>query len=190
MQGVGKRKKIQCMHFCLAEAMRLVEREHILMSSSMATHVDAKGSRLTARFSATIMHKELPTRAGLLGHVDFVKQRDTDATTNLAKAMQKIVENFCTFGLGAPHTRKPRTTFDQNLYNHIWKINEVLDADSERTVQLAAMDVTNALGDADQVLFGNNKSINRDPTHAARRRGICLINCQIIRFGMLKVNYK
>ena len=45
--GEGAKEKRARMHFCLAEAMRCIDREHLRRSTSLATHVDGKGARLT-----------------------------------------------------------------------------------------------------------------------------------------------
>ena len=99
--GEGAKEKRARMHFCLAEAMRCIDREHLRRSTSLATHVDGKGARLTLRFSVASGFRG---RKGLLGHVDYHVEsiRDPSPEATFSNAVIRIVQNFCTFCAGAP----------------------------------------------------------------------------------------
>ena len=99
---VGSPWKQRRMVWCIAEAMRNMERSHILRSKVMVLHQDGRKHRHTVRFSA--IDGELRMRRGLLGHVDFVVDGRTEEPGAVAikKGAVEVIANFCTRGHGAP----------------------------------------------------------------------------------------
>ena len=159
------------MEFCLAEAMRAVDREHIRQSSSLVFHCDNRKSRLTVLFSAG-RESDLVVRRGFLGHVDAtaIKNRELDASMSYAIAIQQIMREFCTAGCGAPFVAGGHPdAFDAGLFEHMQRIHEVFDADGEQCIQNAGEMLTGVLdGDPAALLF-KTKMVTKDVTHAARR---------------------
>ena len=51
---LGDRRKRAQGIFCVAEAMRIIDRQFFKRSSGMASHTDARKKRLTMRFAATV----------------------------------------------------------------------------------------------------------------------------------------
>ena len=165
LTGIGGRKKMQKMEGLLAEAMRIIERRHIRESSCIALHTDGRACRLTVRFAAGIA-RTFDVRRGCFGHTDYVGLKKTcqDTSLNLAAATLQVLKNFCTF---LPKT--PKEKILPELYKHIRKSVELLDADAEKTVQLASEELSNALKIAAEPHFPNATFVCKDFTHGARR---------------------
>ena len=100
-QKLTNRRKIRCMEWCLAEAIRVQHRDFVSTASTMSMRSDARQGRLLARFSA-ICPKTFAIRQGILG-----LERDY-GTGNEARrrAMQVVYERFATWGACMPHTGK------------------------------------------------------------------------------------
>ena len=100
---VIQRWKKQRIEFVLAEAVRMIQREHIKKSVALCTHTDGKGKRLTMRFSST--NTSLRTMKGLVGHVLHAGQHN-DATHAYVASLDRLFRRFCTIGYGAPRGAK------------------------------------------------------------------------------------
>ena len=172
ISGIGHRKKITQMQFCLAEGLRSLDREHIRKSDSIVFHADGRKHRFTGKFSAGRLDT-LSVRRGVLGHSDFVKVKadQPDAASAYAEALQQTMTNFCTTGHGAPYLAKgdPQPIFDRSLFERIRNTHEVFDADGDPTTQAAGEMVTDAFHDNPNSLLPRTKLLLKDATHAARR---------------------
>ena len=167
--GVGQRDKFKRGQCCLAESVRIGDREFIRLFETLNLHTDARKHRLTINFSAGKPRLEI--RRGTLGHVDFVVLKGTeyDASTVYADAIKQIMLNFCTCMRGAPGVNVEELQVDMQLFEHMRSIVEVFDADADPTIQAASEIVTNALCDDDTALFSKGVGHLQDVTHAARR---------------------
>ena len=161
-------EKRQKMEFCVAEAMRMWDREFLSSARSMASHSDGKGKKFTMRFSAA--DAQLNAERGLLGHVEHVGEH-ADSVESYVQSTLQVLKNFCTFGHGAPHTNIVGQ-FDPELFQHIKAIHEVWDTDKARVMVLVGLEMSNhggIRGDSGGAIFENNKVNNFDVTHSVRR---------------------
>ena len=62
----GRRQKLGKLQFCVAEAMRAMDREHIRKSDSLVFHCDGRNHRFTIKFSSGI-ESSLKVRRGFFG---------------------------------------------------------------------------------------------------------------------------
>ena len=93
-----KRDQIQ---FCIAEAMRMQDREHVSESVTLVTHVDGKGKLLSMRASATSLN--LVTKRIFMGHVQHTSKADT--VEAYVESINKLLRNFCVTFHNAPARR-------------------------------------------------------------------------------------
>ena len=161
--------------YCLAEAIRMIDRDHIEKSASLASHTDGRGSRLTMRFSATT-EANLECRRGTIGQIDSakLKARSTaDAAIIMVNCYDKILREFCTFGHGAPARPSgngaTKQHFDEELFEHLKSIHEIFDTDADPVMLLSGMEMTQSFQDGVLPYFKNNVVQIRDKTHGARR---------------------
>ncbi|CAK0823904.1 unnamed protein product, partial [Prorocentrum cordatum] len=132
VQDVGKRKKVRVMGFCLAEAVRMSQREFIAGARSLTIMQDSRKHKLLMRFKAA--NDDLDVREGVLGHIQLKQGAGAD---DLMKASMRIITNFCTPLLGAPRNRAPRVKVDQALLKAVLHKIERYAADAAPDEQLA-----------------------------------------------------
>ena len=96
---VSRSKRAQ-LEFCIAEAMRMMDRDHMWSSPTLVTHVDGKGKLLSMRVSAT--SSELLTCKFFLGHVEHVSQ--ADRVEAYVDSVLKLLRAFCIEFNDAPGT--------------------------------------------------------------------------------------
>ena len=112
------------MEFCLAEALRMDDREHLRHCISLVTHIDGRQHRLTACFTG--VDGDLNCKRGLLGHVAYVGSELSDKTEAYVHAMDKLLRQYCTFWIScAACTKQAGPKFDKPLYEHIKSIHEL-----------------------------------------------------------------
>jgi len=97
-----------------------------------------------------------------------IKNKEQDAASSYAAAIDQVMRLFCTSAHGAPGV-KECGSFDRALYAHMQLIHEVFDADGEACIQCAGEMVSNALLDNPGALLSRTKTVMKDLTHAARR---------------------
>ena len=97
-----------------------------------------------------------------------IKNKEQDAASSYAAAIDQVMRLFCTSAHGAPGV-KECGSFDRALYEHMQLIHEVFDADGEACIQCAGEMVSNALLDNPGALLSRTKTVMKDLTHAARR---------------------
>ena len=95
--SIGKRAQLE---FCVAEAMRMMDRDHMRSSLTLVTHVDGRGKLLSMRVSAT--SSELLTRKFFLGHVLHVSR--ADRVEAYVESVTKLLRAFCVDFNDAPGT--------------------------------------------------------------------------------------
>ena len=102
--GVTKSRKPQQLEFCLAEAMRMQDREHLRQCETLVVHVDGKGKLLSMRVAAT--SKQLIVKRFFLGHVKHVGA--ADSIEAYVESVTKLLRDFCTAFLHAPGVWTPQ----------------------------------------------------------------------------------
>ena len=169
---LGQSRKLQRGAFCLAEAMRALDRDHLRNSKSWASHTDGKCKVLTMRFCGTTL--SLQRRVGMLGMVDYVaiKTQEIDAAMAVKSSIEQILKQFCTWGCFAPPLAcgaQPYRWFDAELFEHLKGTHEIFDTDADRVMILSGMELTQSFQDDVIPFFPNNVVQVRDHTHGARR---------------------
>jgi len=169
----GAEKAMQ-LTWCLAEALKDIDRSALQEAQSIAIHQDMRKSLLCIRFCCA---GNFQVRRGILGMA-------TDFGTSAAEirtATLDIVSAACT-----PRSRPPRRSqgprdlpvLDAALFAHVCSAIEIFDADGADDEQKAGRMLAGKAGAP--AAFGNLKVVMRDRTHAATRPdGICKIVCCI-----------
>ena len=95
LQGVGDRRKVRRMTWCLAEAIRNRHRAFLREADQIGLHQDKRGAKLLIRF--TSVNASLQRRSGVLGflpchggHLDIIQ------------STEQAIRIFCSPGSGAP----------------------------------------------------------------------------------------
>ena len=95
LQGVGDRRKVRRMTWCLAEAIRNRHRAFLREADQLGLHQDKRGAKLLIRF--TSVNASLQRRSGVLGflpchggHLDIIQ------------STEQAIRIFCSPGSGAP----------------------------------------------------------------------------------------
>ena len=140
VQGVGGRKKITKMVYCLYEGKTEMDRE-FMRAASMCTHRrDERAGRLALRCAAVT--SKLDQRRF---HMSVQTGMGTGAT-NITKATDKAWVEFSTRYFNAPLVRsKIETEFDKNLYNHIRNTHRQLIIDSASDERLSGRQMEEAM---------------------------------------------
>lgn len=186
--GVGHRRKVQKMQYCLAEACRAADRKFLRKAASIAVHPDSKGKRYGCRFSAS--QKDLSVLKGSFGQALHIKHGI--GAQAIRRSLEQLITEFCTPCHGAPPRgkqpkRKPEC--DAELRDHIINTIEVYDPDRAADEQSAGM----SMRDCERT-FKKLKIVTYDHAHAARRslppdmhmRSHCAA-CVILGSAMLKI---
>lgn len=163
--GVGRRKKVVRMIKCLAEGIRMIDREWIVKAKSMALVRDERDSRLVVRFSLTT--GELECRQGILGqarHFGSGAEAITEATGQIIK---EFAATTC------PDGPVPEL-LEAHIRNTIHQL--AVDAASDETLSGRMMQRGTNL-DGERPLTPNLILITRDKAHGSRRtvcqRSLC-----------------
>ncbi|CAK0812942.1 unnamed protein product [Prorocentrum cordatum] len=119
-KGVGKRKKVRAMAFCLAEAA-------IAGARGLTITQDSRKRKLLMRFTAA--SDDLVVRERVLGHIQLEQGAGAD---DLMKASMRIIANFC-----APPRNGARAKVDQALLKAAQHKVEHYSADAAPDEQLA-----------------------------------------------------
>ena len=163
---IAHRHKVSMMRWCLAEAIKDIERSYIKKAIAVALHQDARAQLFLVRYAAVM--KDMRVVRGVLGTA-----KDFGTTSeDICQATIDICKSFCTPRLLPPRAGNQQSTMDRHLFEHLRSIVEVVDADAAadeqralRILQGSARSVTAGC----QKFFPNLKVILRDRTHAATR---------------------
>lgn len=122
------------MRWCLAEAMRELDREFLRRAHTVSLMQDSRKRRLLVRFKAATL--SLETRRGILG------QHHLHGSMNgsgLREGTLATLRTLCTKGLGAPSRPPgaPEPVFDEALMEHMVKSVEEFSADAAADEQHA-----------------------------------------------------
>lgn len=158
----GAEKALQ-ITWCLAEALKDVDRAALRSSQSIAIHQDMRGSLLCIRFCCA---DSFQARRGILGMAsDF-----GTSAAEIRTATLDIVSKACT-----PRSRPPRRSqgpqespiVDESLFSHVCATIEIFDADGASDEQKAGRILAGKAGAP--AAFQNLTIVLRDRTHAATR---------------------
>ena len=168
VKGVGSYKKVRCMKWCLAEAVRQLKRRQIARSLAASTHQDGRKGRLAVRF--TSCGDELIPFCGVLGSVNLAKDYTLDAV-GMTKATIDIVRDFCTPLKNPPYKDNTAPVCNEQLVKHIQRIVELFDADAASDEQLAGklLQGDHSAGIGEDAFFSNLRVHNKDKAHGSRR---------------------
>ncbi len=165
--GVGQRKLVQRMIFCLAEARKRLDREHFQSVEAVTLHQDGCAGRLVVRFAAVDTHCTL--RRGYLGHINQQEFAGGGAV-GIARSTQEILRQMCTPLCGAPGASTEQVV-DQVLLDRVSAAVCAINADAAGDEQAAARHLQSQPPLQDFAApFANCKIIIQDKCHGARRR--------------------
>ena len=172
-------QKRSMMEWCVAEAMRMIDRAFLEEAGALCTNVDAKAEKFTVRFSAA--SRTLQHRRGQLGHAIHAGQK-LDSVEAYVKSVETILRNFCTYGHGAPGRPRQLPLFSASLYEHLRRIHGCFNSDAERCVKLAGIELGNHGGlrnDAAALLPGTNITGEPKPNaqHIYNFTNTCKVIC-------------
>ena len=164
--GIGRRKKIRKMKFCLAEATRVLRMNKLRSCEVLSLHADARKGRLAVRFTGSTRGLEL--QSGVLGTVSLVKSFSSDAL-GVSKAVKEVVKLACTSYSSIPfNSRQIKAKLDKKLHRHVRTCVELLNADAAVDEQLAGKLNSKKIQGC-QPYLPNVKIRNKDKAHASRR---------------------
>jgi hypothetical protein len=168
--AVNSRKK-KLMFWCMAEALKEIEREFLGQAVTMVLHRDEREQRLLLRYGACT--GDLRTRRSMLGQA----KNFGAGAVKISQATMDIIEDVCTPLAGLEdlaHGYEPKV--DQSLRSHILNIIEIINNDAAADEMLSAAQLEGRRGTRSD--FGglapclpNLKLIAWDKAHGARRSG-------------------
>ena len=166
--AIAGRHKICKMRWCLAEAVRDIEREHVRQSIAVALHQDAREQLLLVRFAAVT--DQMKVMRGVLG----ITQDYGTVADDICKATMTMCESFCTPRMSMPSGGNHMgSAVDSALLEHLRSIVEVIDADAATDEQRAIrilQGTSKSAAIGNKVFFPKLKIVLRDRTHAATRQ--------------------
>ncbi len=177
IDGVGGRKKVAKLMFCLKEAYMNMQRKFMAGCKSIAIHQDVAGKRLLVKFVAA--SESLEYASGVLGACHVLDSgRGADG---IALATKKIIQTFCTPLAGLNYdfvaSRKrsalaSRHKLCAELEAHICQHIEMYDTDAARDEMVAGrlLSSSNIVDGLDGYL-PNVLIYKKDSTHAVKRFG-------------------
>ena len=165
--SVGSCKKAIKMTWCLAEALRDLDKAFCKNISDLALHSDGSGRILRAYFNAC--NKLMNTRQGIFGSV-----RDSGSTAHeIADSIIKICNKFCSSRAHPPYHHKQASIgdLDEELLELIRNALVVFNGDAASNEQLAGriLQGRTPIKGVLQGYFKNMLAVGRDPTHASTR---------------------
>ena len=172
MPGIGERKKVRRMQWCLAEARRRFNQAFWRRCGSMSIAQDKRGTRLLIRWRAAT--PELQMRSGIMGLSRDVPDAfegviGSDAT--LAATTYALLE-ACAATEPPYIVDPPLPPVDPVLYEKLQDIIEVFAADAASDEQLVGREMSAKFktdANALQPVLPNVMMVGRDPSHAAKR---------------------
>ena len=172
MPGVGSRKRVRKIKWCLAEARREHRRSQMKAATCIALHQDARKGQLALRFTAC--GKDLTPMVGVLGCASMTQTIGSVDAAAISKCTKDVVERLCTPMKNPPYCREPpKATLDTGLCDHIRATTELFDSDAAADETLAGKLLRGARPDNDggrgDAFFPNIRVQNLDKAHASRR---------------------
>ena len=170
IDGVGRKRKIQKMIWCIREAVRRAD-ETILGRAVCVTLVrDERASRLAIRFAA--IDKTLTIRHGRLGQ----RRHFGTGALNITKATREVMQRAMTSNYNIPWatdetitSRAPvRSCFNQEAFDNLVKSTKMVAVDSASDEINSVRDM-HTPADGSPPLAPNLEVIGRDKAHGSRR---------------------
>ena len=180
----GVRAKPRKLAWCLAEAMRNIDRNFFKRVASCTILRDESKSQLVVRFIAS--DAKAVVRRGQLGiAVNF-----GTGAVSISRAIRMVFRRFFRRGAGAPKRRhdvpRPASVLDKLLLAKVRRSVELLVADAAKDEELAGVH----LARGSRPWFPNVVHLAWDKAHGARRTSLrpraqhfCLISFIVYRFG-------
>lgn len=169
--GIGSAKKLSQMRWCIAEAIRSLDRDFLRDAVCISISRDERDARLSIRYSAT--DGKLNTRRRTLGQArDF-----GSGAAAITAATGSIVKLLATPGHGAPPRghglgQGTAAVADEDLAHRILHRIEGLAVDAASDEVLSGELMRGGLRrSAEQAITPNLRFLLRDKTHGARRWG-------------------
>lgn len=142
VEGVGERRKIQKMQFCLAEAQRDETRTNLREAVCISIAQDKRNTRFLMRYKCC--NERLEVNSGILTHsrdvADFVHQ----GADSVRKATLMGIQHACT-RLAAPDAKNDKPVVDNALFDMVVKKVECFAADGASDEQLAGRELAGSL---------------------------------------------
>ena len=174
---VGGRHKACRMTWCLAEAARDIERDHIRQSTSVVLHQDARDQLFLVRLAA--VSQDMKVMRGVLG----IAKNFGTTSDDICKATVGILDAFCTPRLSPPRVPSAlASSVDGRLLQHLKSKIEMFDADAATDEQRAGhvLQGKSASASMSSIIFPNLKLVVRDRTHASTRHLRSLLSSLVI----------
>ena len=172
LPGIGERKKVRKMQWCIAEARRNLNKAFWLRCKSMSISQDKRSTRLLIRWRAAT--PELEMRSGVLGllrDVPDVFEGIIGSDSTLASTTFALLQ-ACTTTAPPYLSGLPEPPVDCELYEHLQDIIEVFAADAASDEQLVGRELSHkfkAPNDDVPPVLPNLVMVARDATHASKR---------------------
>ena len=164
----GRRTKPRKLPWCLAEAMRDIDRHYFKRVASCTVLRDESKLHLVVRFIAS--NDKAVVRRGQVGiAVNF-----GTGALNIYKAIRMIFKRFFRRGAGAPkrrhNTPRPGSVLDKPLLKKVRRSVELLVADAAKDEELAGiLAKAGSVREGVRPLFPNVLHLAWDKAHGARR---------------------
>ena len=188
MAGIGGRKKVRKIQYCLAESKRRIQRKFWEKCSSMSISQDKRGTRLLARWRACT--PDLDVRTGVLGLARDLPnpfEGKIGAESTRVATITMLARAVSTYAAPAPpgKTGSSGINPDEDEFTHLCNIIEVFVADAEAAEQRVGKDLGFFDGEVStpdaefnfgveaghgmQAVLPNLKYVGKDRAHALRR---------------------
>ena len=178
IQGVGTRKKVRFMQWCLAEAKRERVRRDLLQATTISISCDKRGTRFLLRFRC-IDDKKLRLRTGILDISQSMSSTASDYKKAILKGIQKAMRAGTKPNSAGAATATALNDKEQDELRKVSSRVEHFAADGAADVQLAGRELASNLmlgGPTVEELQGHFlqdlpglKAISRDRSHACQR---------------------
>ena len=142
VHGVGKRKKVRKMQFCLAEGKRNKVRKRLKEARCIAISQDKRATRCLMRYRCC--SARLKSHKGLLSLTREVGSPGCMGADHLRKATLRGIEAACT-PLKGPYTQGPQPKVDEELFKQVVQKIECFSADGAAEEQLAGRELASGL---------------------------------------------
>lgn len=182
IKGVGQRKKVRFMQWCLAEAKRELVRRDLLKATTISLSCDKRGTRFLLRFRC--VDDELRLRAGILDISQCMSSTATDYKKATVKGIQQAMRagtppNYLGKIAGAATATAQLNDKEQDELRKVGNKVEHFAADGASDVQLAGRALASNLmltGPTVEEIQGlilqdlpSIKAVSRDRSHACQR---------------------
>ena len=143
MDGVGKKKKVRQMIWCIAEARRLEHMKCLKKAVCVSISEDKRGTRFLLRYKAC--DQQLNVTKGVVALLHLVGSPDLNGADSLRSATLKGLQHACT-RISPPFRTEPDPQTDTDMYQDLLKKVESFAADGAGDEHLAARELGSHLG--------------------------------------------